>query len=70
MAAVSERGAIEGPERARCVFSYLAVIGIFPCPIALHAASLRRRLTQYSKQKTCYITEQIVEDILDTYYTS
>src|SRR6266700_5667796 len=51
MAAGGERGAIEGPERTRCGFSYLAVIGIFPCPIALHEASLWRHLTQYGKQK-------------------
>src|SRR6266487_6771160 len=51
MAAGGERGAIEGPERACCEFSYLAVIGIFPCPIALHEASLWRHLTQYGKQK-------------------
>src|SRR5258708_9521457 len=47
-----ERGVIEGSERARCGFSsYLAVIGILPCPIVHHEAFLRSRLTQYSKQQ-------------------
>jgi len=54
MAAGGERGAIEGPERACCEFSYLAVIGIFPCQIALHEATPRRRLIQYGKQKDLF----------------
>ena len=69
MAAGGERGDIEGPERARCGFSYLAVIGIFPRPIALHKASLRSRLIQYGKQKTYYVLEQALDDIPCIYIT-
>ena len=68
MAAGGERGAIEGPERACCEFSYLAVIGIFPCPIALHEASLWLHLTQYGKQKTYYALEQAPDDIRSSFY--
>ena len=67
MAAGGERGDIEGPERARCGFSYLAVIGIFPCPIALHEASLRSRLTRAASKKIYYILEHVLDDIPCTY---
>ena len=67
MAAGGERGDIKGPERARCGFSYLAVIGILLHPIAHNEASLRSRLTQYGKQKTYYILEQALDDIPCTY---
>ena len=71
MGAVGERGNIDGSERALCGFSsYLAVIVILPCPIVHYEVSLRSRLTQYSKQRTYYVLEQALDDMLSNFYPS